>query len=70
MKRDFNFSKEEVEEKVELILSFVEVITPSAKIEVVKEDPDDNKIVECAVESKSEYIIRPSESFLLIYDHF
>jgi len=31
--------------------------TPNRKVDVVKEDADDNKIIECALESKSEYII-------------
>ena len=32
-------------------------MTPTNKIEVIKEDVDDNKIIECALESRSEYII-------------
>jgi len=69
LKRDFNFSKEDIEEKAELILSFLKVITPSSKIEIVKEDPDDNKVIECAVESKSEYIISYDLHLLKLKDY-
>jgi len=61
LKRDFNLSQEEIKEKAEVILSFSKVIEPLANIDVIKEDPDDNKIVECALESRSDYIIS--------YDH-
>lgn len=57
LKRDFDFSPEEIIEIMEKILVFVTLITPITKIEVVKEDPDDNKIIECALESNSKYII-------------
>lgn len=35
----------------------IEMITPSKRLKVVKEDPVDNKFLECAVEAKAEYII-------------
>ena len=57
LKRDFNFSDEEVAEIMEKVFVFVTLVIPSTKIDVVKEDPDDNAIIECAVESKSKYII-------------
>lgn len=35
----------------------IEMTTPSKRLKVVKEDPVDNKFLECAVEAKAEYII-------------
>ena len=32
-------------------------VVPTRKIEVIKEDPTDNKFLECAVESHADYII-------------
>ena len=64
LKRDFNLSEEEIEEKAEVILSFVKVITPLSKINVIKEDPTDNKVLECAEESRSEYIISYDQHLL------
>ncbi len=33
------------------------LVIPSEKVDIVKEDADDNKIIECALESNAEYII-------------
>jgi uncharacterized protein len=57
LKRDFNLSKEEIKEKIEVVLSFCNIVDPSINIEEIKDDPTDNKVLECAVESHSEYII-------------
>lgn len=32
-------------------------VVPSRKIEVIKEDPSDNKFLECAIESHADYIV-------------
>lgn len=32
-------------------------MTPTQKLDAVKEDPADNRILECAVEGKSEYLV-------------
>ncbi len=57
LKRDFDFSNEEIAEITEKIMLFVTVVHPSKKVDFVKEDPSDNIIIECAVESDSKYII-------------
>ena len=57
LKRDFLCTKEEVQNLLEKIIQFLTLVTPSKKIDVVKDDPDDNKILECAVEGKAHYII-------------
>ena len=57
LKRDFDYSDEEIVHILQRILSIVILIKPTEKIDVVKEDPDDNKIIECALASSSEYIV-------------
>ncbi len=57
LKRDFHFSEEDITEIMEKVLEFVTLVKPSMKIDVVKDDPDDNVIIECALKSKSKYII-------------
>lgn len=59
--RDFQYSEEKVDEIIEKLLSFMKLIKTSSNIEIIKDDPDDNKILECAKDSGSEYI--------LIYDN-
>lgn len=55
--RDFDHSKEQARIKVERLAVICMLVTSSRKIVVVKEDPADNKIIECAVESSSDYIV-------------
>ncbi len=55
--RDFNYKEQEIGEILERVLQFVTLVTPSKKIDIIKEDIDDNKIIECAVKSKAEHII-------------
>ncbi len=57
LKRDFEFPDEDVAEAVKKVLSFVTLANPKIKLDAVKDDPDDNSIVECALESRSKYII-------------
>ena len=57
LKRDFDFSDAEVSEIMEKVLTFVTLVNPRMKIKAVKDDPDDDIIIECALESESKYII-------------
>jgi len=55
--RDFDYTEKEIGEIVEKTLQSLTLVTPSEEVDVVKEDADDNKILECALESKAEYVI-------------
>jgi putative PIN family toxin of toxin-antitoxin system len=39
------------EELIESLLNNIEIIRPAVSIKAIKSDPDDNKILECAVEA-------------------
>ncbi len=41
-----------------------EIIEVKSKIDLIKEDPDDNKIVECALDGKADYIITKDDHLL------
>ncbi|MBI2631552.1 putative toxin-antitoxin system toxin component, PIN family [Candidatus Pacearchaeota archaeon] len=55
--RDFDYKEQEIGEILEKVFQFVILVNPSKKVDIVKEDTDDNKIIECAIESGAEYII-------------
>jgi len=57
LKRDFDYTDEELIKIMEKILSFITLVKPIERINIVKNDPDDNKIIECAIASFSNYII-------------
>lgn len=37
--------------------SIVEMVSPDAELKVIEDDPDDNRVLECAVEGHADYII-------------
>lgn len=45
------------------------IVTPKIKVDAVKEDPDDNKIIECALESNAEYIISYDKHLLKLKEY-
>ena len=53
-----------VNEIIKKIISEAEIVEPSQKFEVVKGDPDDNKILECAVEGKADFIVSQDSHLL------
>ncbi len=46
------------------ILGFARLVSPSKTLDVVKEDEPDNRILECAVEAGSEFIISADKDLL------
>jgi len=53
----FGFSKELIEQMVMMVIDISEMVEPDIKLDVIKEDPEDNKVLECAICSKADYIV-------------
>jgi putative PIN family toxin of toxin-antitoxin system len=51
-------------EIIEFIYFYSEMVTPKKKLDVIKEDTNDNKFLECAVEAKAKYIISGDKHLL------
>ncbi len=64
LKRDFNEPVNIVNEQIGLILEISEIVEPAEKLNIIKEDPEDNKILECAISSKADYIITGDKHLL------
>ena len=69
LKRDFLYNEEEIKNILERVLQFVTLVTSSKKLDIVKEDPDDNKIIECAIESNADYIISYDKHLLKLKEY-
>ena len=69
LKRDFKYEDEEVSNIIIKIMFFTNIIEPSVDLDVVLEDPDDNKIIECAIESESDYIVSYDKHLLKIKEY-
>ena len=46
------------------IIEICSIVEPKTKILAIKEDPDDDKILECAIEAKVDYIITYDQHIL------
>ena len=62
----FKLPPEKVKEFLEIIIFSSTIVYPKKKLEIVKRDPADNKIIECAVEAKVSFIISGDKHLLEI----
>lgn len=54
----FNLTQEEIKHIIkEEILPFTEPVKVTVTIDIIKDDPDDNKFLECAVSGKTDFIV-------------
>ena len=65
LKRDFQYTDEQITTILEKVLTFLTLINPKQKIDLIKTDPTDNKILECALESNSTYLLTYDKKHLL-----
>ncbi len=57
LQKKHGLSKEQVSKKILRLLKYGKFIDPETKLNVIADDPDDNKFLECAVEGEADYII-------------
>ncbi len=50
-------------------MSFSEVIEPDIKVDVIKSDPDDNKILECTIACGASYIVSGNSHLLELREY-
>lgn len=60
----FKFSKEQKDRFLSILLEVSTLVTTTSKLDIIKEDPDDNLILEPANEMKIDYIISGDEHLL------
>ena len=65
----FGFSSEIIDSAIEAILSYSEVVNPEIKLDVVKSDPDDNSILECAIACGASYIVSDDKHLLNLKEY-
>ncbi len=57
LKEKFGIPKEEIKEAIKNIREIAIIVKPTRRINLIKRDPTDNRILECALKSKADYII-------------
>ena len=65
----FKWQAAEIADTLKLISSFTQRVEPKQTLDVVKSDPDDNRIVECALESGSEVIVTNDKDLLRMKEY-
>ena len=65
----FGYTDEEINTFVEAIISFSDIVNPEIVIEAIKADPDDNKILECAVAAGASYIVSGDNHLLELKEY-
>ena len=63
------FESEQIDKFVEKILSMSELVTPEMDLEAVEDDPDDDKVLECAVAGNADYIVSDDSHLLDIEEY-
>ncbi len=63
--KKFALPKKRVDELIRLLAESGELVYPTERIDVVKADPADNRVLECAFTAKTNYIITGDERHLL-----
>jgi hypothetical protein len=57
IKKLHKFSQREVDKEVGRIMKFAKFTPEILRLKVVKDDPKDDKFIECAVEAKADFIV-------------
>ncbi len=53
-----------IAEIIDSIIQVCEMVKPIEKVDILKDDPDDNKILECAIAGNSDYIVSQDKDLL------
>ncbi len=56
IQRDYEVSFERANRMVDVFLQFLKIVEPTIRLDVVKEDPDDNRVLECAMTTHAQFV--------------
>mgnify|MGYP005846655037 CR=1 FL=1 len=60
----FGFDSGEIEEFLTIVLEAASIIEPGIRMDIIREDPDDNRILECAVAASADFIVSGDKHLL------
>ncbi len=69
LRRDFNEPEEIIQRQISLVLEYSAVIKAKVKLDAVKDDPEDNKIIECAVSCNADYVVSGDKHLLNLKEY-
>lgn len=69
LSRDFEWSEDRIAQACTFLTSVSQFVIPHIELDVVKRDPDDNRVLECSQASKSRYIVTSDRDLLTLSVH-
>jgi len=64
LRRKFAWTDQEIADGRRYVKTIARTVTPAVRLDVIKEDPPDNRILECAVSAGSCYIVTGDKDLL------
>ncbi len=53
----FNYTNKQIRRILTIVFKVAKVVQPDFKVDIVKEDPSDNRIIEAAISGRAKYIV-------------
>ncbi len=69
LKTKFNLDKNEISQILSDFSTFTKLVSATDRIQAVPDDPDDDKIIECAVSGKADYIVSGDRHLLKLEEY-
>jgi putative PIN family toxin of toxin-antitoxin system len=69
LRDDFHWNGYRLHFARERLAGMANFVVPMQRIDVIKEDPDDNRILECAVAAGSDFIVTHDKDLLRLGEH-
>ena len=64
LEEKMGFPPESLREALEIVIEHSEIVAPLCPVQVIQADPDDDRVLECAVEGKAEAIVTGDQHLL------
>ena len=69
LRRDFEEPDEMIQRQIGLIVEYSDIVAVNKKVDAVKSDPEDNKILACAVSCDADYIVSGDRHLLELKEY-
>jgi len=70
LKKNFSWDRDQIKNTIEKIKAKTFLIQPKNKVSVIKENDDDNRILECAIEGRVQFLISGDRKHLLPLEEY
>ena len=70
LRSKFKWREQDIVGVIEGIGKFATIVEPKKKVTIIKADPSDNRVLECALEAKADYVISGDKKHLLSLKKF